>query len=112
MLRKFISWVLFLLLLIEYIYLKILLKRTDYGNFGTNLSCPVLFLMYALCLTTLITASVSFFKFKPMSNFYLICLALSSVMGITFFIMNASDVIVGIGDGIEGSWMHFFCSKA
>lgn len=111
MLREFTSWVLFSLLLIEGIYLKVLLKRTNYGDFATNLSCPALFLMSVLCLTTLIMAFVFFFKVKPISYVYLTCLALSSVMAMTFFAMNASEVIVGIGDGIEGSWMHFFCPK-
>ncbi|MDD5276965.1 MAG: hypothetical protein PHR16_12890 [Methylovulum sp.] len=111
MLKKIISWLLFFLLFIEGIYLKVLLSRTGYGSHGTNLGCDTVFLMYSLSLTTLIITLVFFFKAKQISYVYLTCLALSSVMAITFFAMNASEVIVGIGDAIEGSWMHFFCPK-
>lgn len=112
MLKNIISWLLFFLLFLEGIYLKVLLSRTGYGSHGTNLGCDTVFLMYSISLITLIMSLVFYFKVKQKSYVYLICLALSSVMAITFFAMNTSEVIIGIGDGIEGSWMHFFCPRA
>lgn len=111
MLQKMISWLLFFLLFIEGSYLKVLFSRTDYGRYGANLACDTVFLMYGLSLTTLTMALVLFLKTKPMSYVYSACLIMSSAMMITFFTMNATEIIVGIGDGVEGSGRHYFCSR-
>jgi bacteriorhodopsin len=111
MLKKISSWFLFFLLLIEGSYLKVLLSRTGYGNHGTSLGCDTLFIMYAICLITLVMAVVVFFKTRPISYLYSFYLIISLVMLITFISMNATGLIIGIGDGIEESWGHYFCPK-
>lgn len=108
MLKIITSWLLFLLLFIEGVYLQVLLSRTDYASHATNLSCPTVFIMYGLCLTTLSISSILFFKTQPKSYVYLFYLILSLSMLITFFIMDVSEIIDGIGNG-AGGVMDFFC---
>ncbi len=108
MLKTITSSLLFLLLFIEGIYLKVLLSRTDYGSHATNLGCDTVFIMYGLCLTTLSISSILFFKTQPKSYVYLFYLILSLSILITFFIMDITNIVDGIGNG-AGGVMDFFC---
>lgn len=67
--------------------------------------------MYALCSITLIISMLLFFKTKPLSYIYSAYLIISLAMLVTFFIMNATDTVIGFGDGIEGSMLNYFCPR-
>lgn len=108
MLKIITSWLLLILLFIEGLYLLDLLLRTDFGSHATNLGCDTVFIMYGLCFTTLSISLILFFKTLPKSDFYLFYLVLSSSMLITFFIMDVSEIIDGIGNG-AGGVIDFFC---
>jgi len=109
MLREITAWVLFCLLFIEGVYLKVLLSRSDFGHHGTNIACPTLLLMYTLCSITFIISLLLFFKTKPPASIYSAYLIASSVMLMAFFIMTITDTVTGIGNGVEGSVLNYFC---
>lgn len=108
-LRVFSTWMLYALVVAVGVYINILFKRTRYGNYGTHLGCDTVIVTYALCLFTLFIAMMLFIRTKPISKTYLFCLILSFALVVSFFIMNSTGMVIGIGDGIEGSWQNFIC---
>ncbi len=109
MLKKIFSWLLFFLLLTEGFYFKALLIRTDYGSHGTTLGCDVIIIVFVCCLAALLISISLFMITKPRSNVYLAFLIASAFMLVIFFIMNLIGIIIGIGDGIDGSLLNFIC---
>ncbi|MFZ2726531.1 MAG: hypothetical protein WAX77_09795 [Methylococcaceae bacterium] len=106
--KKIISWLLFLLLCIEGIYFEILLSRTDYGKHGSNIGCDTLFLMYALCLTTLSVSLILFYKNNLKSYFYTAYFIISFLILITLSLLHTTGLIIGIDGSSEGI-RHIFC---
>lgn len=108
-LKNIFSWLLFFLLFAEGIYLKVLLKRTGYGSHGTHLGCDTVIIVFVCCLVAFFIAINLFMMTKPRPNIYLAYLIISAVMLVSFFVMNLTGMVIGIGDGIEGSWLNVIC---